>query len=363
MSKFSELKLMLTAEENRNLHIFGLNETELKSYKPTNAFLIDGFQKPYRKDNDSNSGGGLLVYVRNGINTKRRRDLETQDISCLWIEVTPENGKSFLLGNLYMPPDSKIEYNDRFEDFIDMVSKENKEFILFGDLNKNLSPERPDTEWLNFTMSLGLSQMVNQPTRVTQMTSSLIDHIYTNVEKNINHVSVCKLCISDHYAIVCNIKLNFSLGKHCHQTITYRSFKTFDENAFINDLKQVPWETIQTTNCLDEMVEIWNELFLEVINKHSPLKCHRVKKKRQPDWITTEILDLMKGRNKCKINGNMDRYKFLRNKVSALINISKRKIYQVQIEESKENPRTMWKLFRKFWSIVQETTYRKYNWC
>ena len=72
------------------------------------------------------------------------------------------------------------------------------------------------------------------------------------------------------------------------------------------------------------------------------------KKKRQPDWITTEILDLMKKRNKCKINGNMDRYKFLRNKVSALINISKRKMYQVQIEESKENPRSIWKLFRKF---------------
>ena len=88
MSKYSELKLMLTAEENRNLHIFGLSETKLKSYKPTNAFLIDGFQKPYQKDNDSNGGGGLLVYVRNGINTKRRRDLETKDISCLWIEFT-----------------------------------------------------------------------------------------------------------------------------------------------------------------------------------------------------------------------------------------------------------------------------------
>ena len=44
----------------------------------------------------------------------------------------------------------------------------------------------------------------------------------------------------------------------------------------------------------------------------------------------------------------LENYKLLRNKVSTLINISKRKIYQVQIEESKENPRTIWKLFRKF---------------
>ena len=205
-----------------------------------------------------------MVYVTNGINTKRRRDLETQDISCFLDWSYTWKWQVILVGNLYRLPDSKIEYIDQFEDFKDIVFKENKEFILLGDFNKNLSPDRPDTEWLNFTMSLGLSQMIDQPTRVTQMTSSLIDHIYTNVEENINHVSVCKLCISDHYAIVCNRKLNFSLGKYCHQTITYRSFKTFDENAFINDLKQVPWETIQTTNSLDEMVEIWNELFLEV---------------------------------------------------------------------------------------------------
>ena len=37
---------------------------------------------------------------------------------------------------MYRPPDSKIEYNDRFEDFIDIVLNEEKEFILLGDFNK-----------------------------------------------------------------------------------------------------------------------------------------------------------------------------------------------------------------------------------
>ncbi len=76
---------------------------------------------PFRKDNESNGGGGIIVYVKNGINAKRRNDLETHEISCIWIEITPENGKSFLIGNMYRPPDSKIEWNDRFEKFIDTV--------------------------------------------------------------------------------------------------------------------------------------------------------------------------------------------------------------------------------------------------
>ncbi|MCU7801208.1 MAG: reverse transcriptase family protein, partial [gamma proteobacterium symbiont of Lucinoma myriamae] len=49
-----------------------------------------------------------------------------------------------------------------------------------------------------------------------------------------------------------------------------------------------------------------------------------------------------------KVNGNFDQYKILRNKVSTLINNSKQNMYQVQIEEGKDNPRTIWKLFRKF---------------
>ena len=60
------------------------------------------------------------------------------------------------MGNLYRPPDSKVEYNDRFEYFMDTVSKEGKELILLGDFNKNLIHEHSDLEWLNFTIALGL---------------------------------------------------------------------------------------------------------------------------------------------------------------------------------------------------------------
>ena len=70
----------------------------------------------------------------------------------------------FLVGNLYRPPDSEVEYNGRFEDFMNTVSKEGKELILVGDFNKNLAREHSDLDWLNFTMSLGLSQMASQPT-------------------------------------------------------------------------------------------------------------------------------------------------------------------------------------------------------
>ena len=55
---------------------------------------------PFRKDNENNGGGGImhLLVIRNGINARRRDDLETNGISCIWLEITLEKGKSFLIG-------------------------------------------------------------------------------------------------------------------------------------------------------------------------------------------------------------------------------------------------------------------------
>ena len=230
LSKFSEISTMLTNKENEKLHIFGMSETKLKQHKLTGTFKIKGFQTPFRKDNVSNGGGGILVYVRDYINAERREDLETNDISCLWLEISPDKGKSFLVGNMYRPPDSKIEYNDRFEDFIDTVLNEGKEFILLGDINKNLLNNDIKREWGNFIASLGLTQLVSEPTRVTNDSSTLIDHIYTNNEENIRNVNVEKLSISDHYGIFCNRSSRVSSDKN-HQY--HAKEPLYSENASV----------------------------------------------------------------------------------------------------------------------------------
>ena len=64
-------------------------------------------------------------------------DLETNNnIACIWLEITVGKSKSFLIGNIYRPPDTKIKFSDRFENFIDYVSNEGKEIILLGYFHK-----------------------------------------------------------------------------------------------------------------------------------------------------------------------------------------------------------------------------------
>ena len=55
----------------------------------------------------------------------------------------------------------------------------------------------------------------------------------------------------------------------------------------------------------------------------------------------------MKERNKCKINGNMDAYKHLRNKIPKQIEMAKKNTYQSKIEEGQSDPRSIWKIFKE----------------
>ena len=146
------------------------------------------------------------MYVRNGINAKRRLYLITNNISCIWLEITVGKSKQFLIGNMYRPPNAKVESIDRFENVIDIMSREGKEMILLGDFSINLL--NIHKEWDNFVTCLGLSQLVCDPTRVTNTSSTLIDHIYTNFDEKIAHVHVCKTSISDHFTFFGNRKLN-----------------------------------------------------------------------------------------------------------------------------------------------------------
>ena len=65
----------------------------------------------------------------------------------------------------------------------------------------------------NFTTSLGLTQLVNEPTRETNASQTIIDHIYKNTEENIQRVHVERLCLSDHYAVFCNRKTQSNISK------------------------------------------------------------------------------------------------------------------------------------------------------
>ena len=66
----------------------------------------------------------------------------------------------------------------------------------------------------------------------------------------------------------------------------------------------------------------------------------------QPDWLTSEILVCMKELDKYKLDGNIETYVIIRNKLSSMVEQAKKRIYQTKTEEGKDDPKTIWIFLR-----------------
>ena len=145
-NKIDQVGLLLEYDKNL-IHVLGLSETKLNAIHPDSAFEVNGFQKPFRRDGETNSGDGLLVYVKNGICCNRRTDLEHENLECIWLEIKPVKSKFFLLGSIYRPPNSTVQWNKIFEDCIEHVLREDKEINLMGNINRDLLNNQTNNVW------------------------------------------------------------------------------------------------------------------------------------------------------------------------------------------------------------------------
>ena len=95
---------------------------------------------------------------------------------------------------------------------INTIKRENKKIIIAGDLNIDLlkySSHHTTTEFLDHMLINNLIPKITMPTRITENSSSLIDHVYTNIDKSQCIAGTLTTDISDHYS-------NFILTKVSH---------------------------------------------------------------------------------------------------------------------------------------------------
>ena len=81
--------------------------------------------------------------------------------------------------------------------------------------------------------------------------------------------------------------------------IEARSFRKFDENAFVADLSDVNWSEVCEAETPKQGWDLFLGLFLPVCDKHAPVKKVKVSS-LQPRWINEEYLDLRRQSQKAR---------------------------------------------------------------
>ena len=200
-------------------------------------------------------------------------------------------------------------------------------------------------------MTFNLTQPINKPTRVTENSESLIDVVMPTNENLVASSGVLMSTISDHNLV--NITLKPKKPRIKHSYVTIRSYRNFEVHNPLHDLSLMPFHIISLFDDLNDQVDAFNDLFLEVLNHHVLVTMVKIRSKPNP-FITPEIHQLMRTRDqwrklasKTKDPLHWNSYKFFRQEVKREIRIAEKAYVRAQILESKGNSNSIWKIIHR----------------
>ena len=273
----------------KGIHLLSLNETKIDDSLSDNLFKIEGYE--LRRLDRNRHGGGIAFFCRDTFKFDIRDDIPKSDMEILCAQITPPRASPFIILSWYRPPNESFETFNKLEQVLRFFEAESKEIILLGDTNCDFSMETGGTKSLvpghvkrlkEIYQSFGLTQLISEPTRETENTSTLIDHIAVSNTSNIVESGVVKTAISDHYLIYSLRKYQGGI-KHNHKHIHTRQLKNFNKEAFLADLAAVNWSSILV--CSKELNEIIDEFMKTVsfvLEKHAPSIERRVSERYSP---------------------------------------------------------------------------------
>ena len=326
-------------------------------------FPLDGYHPLIFQTRSAARGGGVGIYINNLLTFKflpnfsvfHERLFET-----VFAEVTIE-GKKCTIGSVYRPgtlPPGKTftqqfaEFNEVYTNLISELNDHSDAVYLYGDLNLDLlrlSENRFITEYVETFFLFGFLQLVLKPTRISNLSASLIDHVITNVVSNDYKTLILCNTISDHFPIIHS--MFYKKPKNCAKTIVSRNFSDPNLLAFRTALQDFSWQHILEIGDTQEAFSCFSDTFQQIFDLYFPLTKKKLNYKfnKVSPWIT---LGLLKSRStKIKLNQiynrnptllNREKLVRFRNLYNKIIREAKKNYYHQKLSEHKSNAKKTW---------------------
>ena len=268
---------------SNSFDIFTIPETWLDSSVNNESIHIPGYTL-YRQDRGPHKpGGGLCVYIKKNYKVSSLENVSSvsdNNFQQLWLKVQSRCYKSFVICTVYRPPSTPLNFMDDLANSLIESLLSGLDVIILG----NLLQDNAESRSLNdFCSTFNLTQLM------------------TTNETLIASNDVLMSTISDHNLVYISLKLKKPRIKPCYVTI--RSYTNYSADNFLRDLSYAPFHIISLFDDFNDQVDVFNELFLEVLSQHAPVKRVKIRSKPNP-FITPEIRQLMRTRDQwCKLAG------------------------------------------------------------
>ena len=345
-------KLFFNDVIEHDFDIIGVSEIWQISGDSTFSMLDYNFEYTCR---DSGRGGGVGAYIKSNLKyTVLNRQVCHSE--SLWLKVLHDNSH-IVVGIIYRKPNTDItEFQESLIDVLHGCKIDSHDCILMGDFNIDLqnNNDQVANAHISVLQCVGLEQIISTPTRIAVTSSSLIDHIYTNMEKSNIRAGTIITDLSDHFP-VCAVFDNLYISKGNAPKIKIRNYRRYKLEEFQSDLANTPWNSVYESNEVNNAYSHFISLFNDICDKHAPLVENTKGRHTHKPWVTKAIKKSIKVKHrmysklvKSGFNSELNaKYKKYRNMLTSTLRNSKKLYYGQLFKKYKSNS-------AKTWSTINE---------
>ena len=231
-----------------------------------------------------------------------------------------------------------------------------RHIVLAGDLNINLMNDCSATaNYQNILSDFQLTQFVPGPSRVTDLSSTLIDHILCTSSISVLDVKQA-IGLSDHRVQI--LDLDIMVQRPPNSFCWVRPFRKCSWSSVGDCLSSAPWSVMEMYDDPDDMWGVFIHIITSCLDKYAPLQKVLCKhSRRHTPWLSPEILSAIHEKQKAKRTAeksgkddDVAHYKRLKNALKTTIRSAKLNCLNTLLQQSQKLPH----LAAKVWSQVND---------
>ena len=319
-----------------------------------------------RNDHPNNvKRGGVCVYYKSCLpicilNTSILNE-------CVALSIEHDKKEIIFLSVYRSPSQSPDEFNKFLQNFENIIqnfySKQPFLITILGDFNAKSSNwytgDRTTQEGFqidSLTSFYGLTQLIKEPTHITNTSTSCIDLIFTSQPNLVTHSGVYSSLYGSckHQIVFAKFNLHVLYPPPYKRVVWH--YDRADCNSIQRSISNFNWENVFRNLEIDGKIQIFNNTILNIFSNFCPSKTITCDDK-DPPWITEQIKRFIIQKDnaykKYARNGrnahDLQHFNILVDQLNENIEQSKQKYYQ-NLSTKLNNPSTNRK---KYWLIIK----------
>nr|CAI5842854.1 unnamed protein product [Callosobruchus analis] len=238
--------------------------------------------------------GGVAIYSLSKIRTKPI-DLTKycQPLHAEFCGVELFNRNTFLLSLYRSSASGNIHiFINKLTDILHFLYNRYKYIIIVGDINLDLDKAQENLpDMTNLLTSFGLQYYINEPTRITNRSSSCLDNIITNISSTLVSAGVIKSDMSDHCPVFVTIDYYLTKPGNDADVQIVRAINDKRICKFVQKLRDTNWDFIHTRTSSEETTDTLIKTLSNCVNCCFPLIKKPVRH-NQVAWFTNRLKEM-----------------------------------------------------------------------